>query len=80
MSLTELSRRTGLDKAYLHRLETGERDNPSWRSVMLIARALEFSERVTNELLESAYYAPLPTINRDDGRFRRRGWGVKATA
>ena len=80
MSLTELARRTGLDKAYLHRLESGERENPSWRAVMLIARALELSERLTNELLERAYYAPLPPIAEYDGRFRRRGWGSQLSA
>ena len=77
MSLTELARRTGLDKAYLHRLESGERENPSWRAVILIARALELSERLTNEMLERAYYAPLPSIVEYDGRFRRRGWGAR---
>lgn len=80
MSLTELANRTGLDKAYLHRLETGERENPSWRTVMLIARALELPERLTNELLESAYYAPLPPIGEYDGRFRQRGWGSRQSA
>lgn len=79
MSLTELARRTGLDKGYLHRLETGERDNPSWRTIMLIARALETSDRWTNELLERAYYAPLPPIGEYDGRFRKRGWGSPQT-
>ena len=80
MSLTELAKRTGLDKAYLHRLEAGERDNPSWRTVMLIARALELSERRTNELLESAYHAPLPPIEEYDGRTRQRGWGSRQIA
>ena len=80
MSLTELAKRTGLDKAYLHRLESGERENPSWRTVMLIACALEVSERLTNELLERAYYAPLPPIEEYDGRFRRRGWGSRLSA
>ena len=80
MSLTELAKRTGLDKAYLHRLETGERENPSWRTVMLIARALELPERLTNELLERAYYAPLPPLEAYDGRFRRRGWGSRLSA
>jgi transcriptional regulator with XRE-family HTH domain len=75
MSLTELARRSGMDKAYLHRLESGERDNPSWRTVVLLARALELAERPTNQLLELAYYAPLPPIQEYDGRFRRRGWG-----
>ena len=80
MSLTELAGRTGLDKAYLHRLEAGERENPSWRAVMLIARGLELSERLTNDLLERAYYAPLPPIAEYDGRFRRRGWGSRPGA
>ncbi len=76
MSLTELARRTGMDRAYLMRLETGERENPSWRAVVLIARALELTDGRTNELLEAAYYAPLPAIQEYDGRFRRRGWGA----
>ena len=80
MSLTELARRTGLDKAYLHRLETGDRDNPSWRTVMLVARALELTEKRTNDLLASAYYAPLPELEEYDGRFRKRGWGSRASA
>jgi transcriptional regulator with XRE-family HTH domain len=80
MSLTELSRRTGLDKAYLHRLETGERENPSWRTVMLVARALELSGRLTDELLERAYFAPLPPLEEYDGRYRRRGWGSAGAA
>ena len=80
MSLTELERRTGLDKGYLTRLEEGERQNPSWRACMLIARALELNERATNDLLAAAYYAPLPPIEDYDGRFRRRGWGSKVSA
>ncbi len=80
MSLTELARRTGMDRAYLMRLETGERENPSWRAVVLIARALELSDGRTNDLLEAAYYAPLPPIQEYDGRFRRRGWGARLGA
>ena len=77
MSLTEFARRTGLDKAYLHRLETGERENPSWRTVMLICRALELNERWTNEVLNAAGYEELPPLHDYDGRYRRRGWGSR---
>src|SRR5687767_2665301 len=75
MSLTELAHRTELDIGYLKRLETGERQNPSWRTVILIARALELSERQSNELLHAAGFSPLPPLYDYDGRFRRRGWG-----
>lgn len=80
MSLHALSERTGLETSYLVRLERREKDNPSWRTVMLIARALELSERLTNALLESAYYAPLPPLTEYDGRYRRRGWGSPKSA
>ncbi len=63
-----LAQYSGIDQAYIHRLETGERSNPSRDVVLMLAIALvENSEAVgiydVDELLLSAGYAP----------FRRRG-------
>jgi len=60
----KLAQFTGANEAYLHRLETGERQNPSREMVMKLALALVAdSSSVTlvdvNELLLSAGYAPL---------------------
>ena len=59
-----LAQFTGASEAYLYRLETGERQNPSREMVMKLALALVAdSSSVTlddvNELLLSAGYAPL---------------------
>jgi transcriptional regulator with XRE-family HTH domain len=67
-----LAQYSGLDQAYIQRLETGERANPGRDVVMMLALALvESSDAVevydVDELLLSAGYAP----------FRRRG--VRAT-
>ena len=63
-----LAQYSGIDQAYIHRLETGERNNPSRDVVLMLAIALvENSEAVgiydVDELLLAAKYAP----------FRRRG-------
>ena len=55
---------SGLDEAYILRLESGERQNPSRDTVMKLCLALaSTSESVTihdvNELLLAAGYAPL---------------------
>lgn len=60
----KLAQFTGANEAYLHRLESGERQNPSREMVMKLALALVAdSSSVTledvNELLLSAGYAPL---------------------
>ena len=54
---------SGIDQAYIHRLETGERSNPSRDVVLMLAIALvENSEAVgiydVDELLLAAGYAP----------------------
>ena len=59
-----LAQFTGANEAYLHRLESGERQNPSREMVMKLALALVAdSSSVTledvNDLLLSAGYAPL---------------------
>ena len=59
-----LAQFSGLDEAYLSRLESGERRNPSRDTVMKLGLALvEDSSEVSiydiNELLLSAGYAPL---------------------
>ena len=59
-----LARFSGIDQAYLLRLERGERTNPSRDVVLTLALGLvENSEKVTvddvDELLLSARYAPL---------------------
>lgn len=58
-----LAQYTGIDQAYILRLETGERTHPSRDVVMMLALALvENSEAVTvddiDEMLLSAGYAP----------------------
>lgn len=59
-----LSKYSGLDQAYIQRLETGERNNPSRDVVLMLALALvENSESVSvfdiDKLLLSAGYASL---------------------
>ena len=59
-----LTRYSGLDEAYILRLESGERQNPSRDSVMKLGLALVATSGVitihdVNELLLSAGYAPL---------------------
>ena len=59
-----LSQYSGLDQAYIQRLETGERNNPSRDVVLMLALALvENSESVSvfdiDKLLLSAGYASL---------------------
>ena len=59
-----LARYTGIDEAYLSRLESGEKQNPSRDIVMKIGLALVAdTSSVTmddvNELLLAARYAPL---------------------
>ena len=59
-----LAQYSGIDQAYIHRLETGERNNPSRDVVLMLAIALvENSDSVTvydiDELLLAAGYAPL---------------------
>lgn len=40
MSLDDLAKQVGICKSYLHRLERGERSNPSYITVFLLAKAL----------------------------------------
>ena len=59
-----LAQYTGIDQAYILRLETGERSHPSREIVQMLALALvENSQRVDiediDELLLAAGYAPL---------------------
>ena len=59
-----LARYTGLDQAYVLRLESGERSNPSREVVWMLALALVENTDATSideidELLLSAGYAPL---------------------
>ena len=59
-----LAQYSGIDQAYIHRLETGERNNPSREIVLMLGFALvENSQSVgiedIDELLLSAGYAPL---------------------
>ena len=59
-----LARYSGIDQAYIQRLETGERSNPSRDVVLMIGFALvENSSTVSlhdvDELLLAAAYAPL---------------------
>ncbi|WPS85699.1 helix-turn-helix transcriptional regulator (plasmid) [Brevibacillus halotolerans] len=39
MSLELVSRETGIEKSYIHRLESGKRSNPSFITVYLLAKA-----------------------------------------
>lgn len=59
-----LAQYSGIDQAYIQRLETGERNNPSRNVFLILAYALvENSDSITvhdvDELLLSADYAPL---------------------
>lgn len=59
-----LTQYSGLDEAYILRLESGERQNPSRDAVMKLGLALAatseaISIRDINELLLAAGYAPL---------------------
>ena len=59
-----LAQYSGIDQAYIQRLETGERNNPSRDVVLMLALALaEGSQELTlsdfDELLLDAGYAPL---------------------
>lgn len=59
-----LTQYSGIDQAYIQRLETGERNHPSRDVVLMLGYALvESSDSVTvhdvDELLLSAEYAPL---------------------
>ena len=59
-----LNQYSGLDEAYILRLESGERQNPSRDSVMklglaLVATSEAMSIQGVNELLLAAGYAPL---------------------
>ncbi len=60
----KLAQWSGLSEAYLLRLESGERANPSRDVVLMIALALVANSNTIDifdidELLESAVYAPL---------------------
>jgi transcriptional regulator with XRE-family HTH domain len=60
----KLAQWSGLSEAYLMRLESGERANPSRDVVLMIALALVASSDAVDifdidELLDSALYAPL---------------------
>ena len=59
-----LNQYSGLDEAYILRLESGERQNPSRDAVMklglaLVATSESMSIQDVNELLLAAGYAPL---------------------
>ena len=59
-----LAQYSGIDQAYIHRLETGERNNPSREIVLMLGFALvadpdSVAISDINELLLSAGYAPL---------------------
>ena len=59
-----LAQYSGIDQAYIHRLETGERNNPSREVVLMLAFALVENSRSVDiedieELLLAAGYAPL---------------------
>ena len=60
----ELHKVTGLDQAYLKRLEDGSKDNPSRETVLMLSFALVRGNEVIDiedidELLLAAGYAPL---------------------
>ena len=64
-----LAKDAHLDEAYFHRLETGERNNPSRDVVVKLGFALAFGNLAVtlddlNQLLLSACYAPL--LNRGE--------------
>lgn len=57
ISQTKLSERAGYDRSFVSRLEDGGRQ-PSRATVMAIAAALELSDAETDELRQSAGFAP----------------------
>ncbi len=59
-----LAQYSGIDQAYIHRLETGERSHPSREVVLMLGFALVENSRSVDiedieELLLAAGYAPL---------------------
>ena len=67
-SIYRLAQDSGIDQAYIHRLESGEKANPSRDVVLMLALALSNNSDAVGiddveELLLAAGYAP----------FRRRG-------
>lgn len=51
LSLRELGRLADVDHAYIHRLETGEKDSPSADAISKLAKPLQAGKRETNILL-----------------------------
>jgi transcriptional regulator with XRE-family HTH domain len=71
-----LAQYSGINEAYILRLETGERSNPSREAVLLLGLALvENANQVTiwdvEELLLSAGYAPLHRRSQVDTAFAK---------
>ena len=62
----EIGEYTGLDQAYLSRLQSGERTNPSSETIMKIGLALaHFSEKITLHDLESLFRSVGHSLFRD---------------
>lgn len=58
-SFSAVSDASGIDPAYLHRLATGRKGNPSRDTLIRLAWGLELAPDKLDELLLTAGYAPL---------------------
>lgn len=66
LSQSELARRTGIDRAYVHRIENAPREAPvapSRSVVMALALALELAPEDTDALLVAAGYVPTAIVS-----------------
>ena len=59
LSRRRLAARSGLDVAYVHRLVTGEKWNPSASTVLRLALGCALTAAETDELLGCAGYPPM---------------------
>lgn len=63
LSQNALAKVVGIDASYINRLESGEREAPSRRTALALARALQLSRDDVDRLLCSAGYLP-PSLHR----------------
>lgn len=67
VSKNALALTLGISPSYIARLENGERDNPSYQTVIRLALSLGLTLKQVNTLLWLAGYAPIePAYPRED--------------
>ena len=62
LSRRRLAERSDLDSAYVHRLVTGERRNPSPPTILKLALGLGLTAEDTDALLNAAGYPPIDEL------------------